>query len=215
MARQAGGPTQWFGIFHDAASLPHTNHTVAHLSCLMPGRWTCRPKLCLSPIRLSLRAQCRQSSAHVPGRILRGRDLGPTREDAHQTFRLRRDETAKELPLSPLLDPLVVDERSRFEQTKERPKFAEFTPFQKKLWMNPFGMHIPVLSQYMCLTVQPTRWRHLFAIVARYKSCSPPLSWCLSTPAPTPQRKTRGSCLFLLPQIRSILVLRFVFSGGI
>ncbi|KAL1800713.1 hypothetical protein ACET3X_001055 [Alternaria dauci] len=105
----------------------------------MPGRWTCRPKPCLSPIRLSPRAQCRQSSAHVSGRILRGRDLGPTREDAHQTFRLRRDETAKELPLSPLLDPIVVDKRSRFEQTKERPKFAQFTPFQKKLWMNPFA----------------------------------------------------------------------------
>ncbi|CAG5144629.1 uncharacterized protein ALTATR162_LOCUS1578 [Alternaria atra] len=138
MGRQAGGPPQSFGIFRDA-SQPHTNHTIIHLSRLMPGRWTCRPRSCLSPIRLPLRAQCRQSSAHVSGRILRGRDLGPTREDAHQTFRLRKDETARELPLSPLLDPIVVEERSRFEQTKERPKFAEFTPFQKKLWMNPFA----------------------------------------------------------------------------
>jgi hypothetical protein len=70
--------------------------------------------------------------------------LGPTREDAHQTFRLRKDETAKELPLSPLLDPIVVEARSRFEKSKERPRIAEFTPFQKQLWKNPFGTHIPV-----------------------------------------------------------------------
>jgi len=72
---------------------------------------------------------------------LKGSDLGPTREDAHQTFRLRKDETAKELPLSPLLDPVALEERSRYEQTKERPNFAALTPFQKKLWENPFGMH--------------------------------------------------------------------------
>jgi hypothetical protein len=76
---------------------------------------------------------------------LKGRDLGATREDAHQTFRLRNDETAKELPLSPLLDPVVLEKRARFEQTKERPKFAKFTPFQKKLWESPFGTHSPVV----------------------------------------------------------------------
>jgi hypothetical protein len=75
---------------------------------------------------------------------LKGAELGPTREDAHQTFRLRTDETAKQLPLPPILDPLVVEKRSRFEHTKERPKLAELTPFQKKLWENPFGMQVPV-----------------------------------------------------------------------
>jgi hypothetical protein len=105
----------------------------------MPGRCFYRLKPCSSLARL-LQAQCRHSSTHVPGRILRGDDLGPTREDTHQTFRVRKDETAKDLPLSPLLDPVILENRSRFEQTKERPRVAEFTPFQKKLWENPFGM---------------------------------------------------------------------------
>jgi hypothetical protein len=145
VARQAGGP-KWLSGFLRNTSSTCTNHTVAHSSRLMPGRWTCRPKKsCWSPARLLVRAQRRQSSAHVPGRILKGRDLGATREDAHQTFRLRNDDTAKELPLSPLLDPVVLEKRARFEQTKERPKFAEFTPFQKKLWESPFGTHSPVV----------------------------------------------------------------------
>lgn len=87
-------------------------------------------------------AQCRLSSTHVPGRILRGDDLGPTREHDHQTFRVRKDDQANELPLSPWLDPVVLEEKSRFRETKERPKHANFTPFQKRLWENAFGMHI-------------------------------------------------------------------------
>ncbi|KAG9191799.1 N-acetyltransferase [Alternaria panax] len=119
--------------------LPRTAQSLTRPSRLMPGGWTCRPTPCLSRTRPSLRAQCRHASARVPGRILRGRHLGPTRQDAHQTFRLRKEETATQLPLSPLLDPVVVAERARFEQTKERPRFARFTPLQKKLWMNPFA----------------------------------------------------------------------------
>jgi hypothetical protein len=38
-----------------------------------------------------------------------------------------------------LLDPVVLEKRSRHEQKKEQPKFADFTPFQRKLWENPFG----------------------------------------------------------------------------
>ena len=82
------------------------------------------------------------SSTHVPGRVLRGDDLGPTRKDDRQTFRVRKDGQAKELPLSPWLDPIVLKENSRFRQTKEKPVPAKFTPFQKRLWENPFGMHM-------------------------------------------------------------------------
>ncbi|KAF1936006.1 hypothetical protein EJ02DRAFT_360179 [Clathrospora elynae] len=104
----------------------------------MPGGWTHRLKPSPSFPRPLLQTQCRHSS-HIPGRILRGDDLGPTREDAYQTFRARKDETAKELPLPPLLDQVIIEQRSRFEQTKERPRVADFTPFQKKLWENPFA----------------------------------------------------------------------------
>jgi hypothetical protein len=73
-------------------------------------------------------------------RIPRGDDLGPTRDDTHQTFRVRKDGKSKELPLPPLLDPVVLEKRSKWENTKDQPKAADFTPFQKKLQANAFGV---------------------------------------------------------------------------
>ena len=140
------GSDETFRIFCDTPPLS------ALSSYPMPGSCLHRLKSCSSLVRPTLQAQCRQSSTHVPGRILRGDDLGPTREDAHQTFRVRQDETAKELPLSPLLDPVILGQRSRFEQRKEHPRVAEFTPFQKKLWENPFG------RQLQCAPVQTMRY---------------------------------------------------------
>jgi hypothetical protein len=121
------------------SNIVHTAPPKYSSSYPMPGKWLYRLKSCSSLTR-PLQTQCRHSSTYVPGRILKGDELGPTRADAHQTFRVRKDETAKDLPLSPLLDPVILEKRSRFEQTKERPRVAEFTPFQKKLWENPFGM---------------------------------------------------------------------------
>lgn len=110
--------------------------TLALLS-LMPGRCMPRLQICSSLAKPSLRAHRHFYSTNT--RILKGDDLGPTRSDAHQSFRTRKDVTAKELPLPPLLDPVILDKRSRWEQTKKRPDVANFTPFQKKLWENPFG----------------------------------------------------------------------------
>lgn len=105
----------------------------------MPGEWAYRLQPCSSLARHFVSAQYRHFSTHVPGRNLRGDDLGPTRRNANSTFRIRKDGAAKELPLPPSLDPVILEKRSLWEQTKQQPKFAEFTPFQKKLWENPFG----------------------------------------------------------------------------
>ncbi|EOA89579.1 hypothetical protein ACJQWK_02399 [Exserohilum turcicum] len=107
----------------------------------MLGRWTHRPASCVSPARRRpLRLPRCASSTHAPGRILQGAHLGPTRDDDdYHTVRLRQDKQAKELPLPPLLDPLVLEQRSRFEQKKERPQVADFTPTQRRLWENPFA----------------------------------------------------------------------------
>ena len=74
----------------------------------MPGEWIHR----LEPLPLLVRRrsliQCRQSSTHIPGRILIGDDLGPTRVEAHATVRVRKNESAKALPLPPSLDPVIV-----------------------------------------------------------------------------------------------------------
>lgn len=83
--------------------------------------------------RSSLVQRRLQSSA-----ILKGDQLGPVHEEEHQTFRVRKDGTP--LPLPPLLDPVVIAERGRWQQPKAKPNVEKFTPFQQKLWQNPFGM---------------------------------------------------------------------------
>ncbi|KAF2130124.1 hypothetical protein P153DRAFT_290113 [Dothidotthia symphoricarpi CBS 119687] len=103
----------------------------------MLGRCTPHLQSCLSLAERALRARCRLYSTNTYN--LKGDQLGPTREDAHGSFRARRDGTLKELPLPPLLDPVVLEKRSRWEQTKQQPDVANFTPFQKKLWENPFA----------------------------------------------------------------------------
>ncbi|CAE7210837.1 hypothetical protein PTNB73_09115 [Pyrenophora teres f. teres] len=128
----------------------------------MPGQWTHRLESCSRPARAFVRSQCRfsstHSSAHVPGRILRGDDLGPTREDDHQTFRVRKDEQAKQLPLSPFLDPIVLEEKSRFTKPKTKPSPPNFTPFQKRLWENPFAhaLATPIRQCRATLILLPT-----------------------------------------------------------
>ncbi|KAF2033271.1 hypothetical protein EK21DRAFT_59035 [Setomelanomma holmii] len=92
-----------------------------------------RPQLASSP----LQAQCRFASAHV--RVSVGSDLGPTREDGHQTLRIRKEQRGKDLPLPPLLDPVALEERSRWEKTKAQPKAANLTSFQKKLQANAYA----------------------------------------------------------------------------
>ena len=69
--------------------------------------------------------------------------MGPIQRDEHQTYRVRKD--GKPLPLPPVLDPIVVKERRRWEQPKAKPNVEKFTPFQKKLWENPYGEE-PILK---------------------------------------------------------------------
>ncbi|QRD01170.1 hypothetical protein JI435_157860 [Parastagonospora nodorum SN15] len=85
----------------------------------------------------ALSAQCRSVYTHVC--IATGEDLSPIRDKVHHTVRSGKDESAKDLPLPPLLDPIVLDKRSRWENTKAQPKAAEFTPFQKRLQANPYA----------------------------------------------------------------------------
>lgn len=125
------------------------HHHISTQYCpLMLGRWT--PRLASHSSRASCRhqAQCRLTSTHIT--VSRGDDLGPTRDDAHQTYRVRRDGSGKVLPLPPLLDPIVVETRSRWENTKLQPKVEDFTPFQKKLQANTYGRHWTVHKVTQC-----------------------------------------------------------------
>jgi hypothetical protein len=101
----------------------------------MPGRPSNRLPSCFNRTRLPTPAQCRTYSAEV----LKGGALGPIHRDEqkHQSFRVFKDDT--KLPLPPLLDPIVVSERTRWQEPKAKPNIATFTPFQKKLWENPYG----------------------------------------------------------------------------
>jgi hypothetical protein len=99
----------------------------------MPSRLFLRLESCPSLFSSCAPLQRRFQS----GVVLKGDLLGPVHQDAHQSFRERKH--GKPLPLPPLLDEVVLAERSRWEQPKAKPDVNKFTPFQKKLWENPYG----------------------------------------------------------------------------
>lgn len=106
---------------------------------LMLGRWTHRLASSNSLFRPLLQ-ECYSTSTHP--RISQGDDLGPTRDDAHRTLRIRTAAKDAALPLPPLLDPVIREKRSRWEKAKLQPNTQNATPFQKKLLANPFGAYI-------------------------------------------------------------------------
>lgn len=116
-------------------------HSIPHATRLplMPGQWTARLAPCSSQARALSTARRQSHARHVKHVTpLKGSDLGPTALKAQRTFVRRRD-GKQDLPLPPLLDPAVLAQRSQHEVKKEKPKFADFTPFQRRLWENPFG----------------------------------------------------------------------------
>lgn len=155
----------------------------------MPGQWTHRLVSRSSQTRGISTAQRQSSVNHVTS--LKGSELGPTQQNGHRTFRKRQD-GKKKLPLPPLLDPIVSEQRSRHEQKKEKPKFADFTPFQRKLSENPFGkFSTPQVST-------PTNsFKHmpsprLSVSAAQTSSTCRQTSLPRYTPAPTPQPALHG-----------------------
>jgi hypothetical protein len=131
-----------------ANSTGRPSHTRQPPPPLMLGKCTPRLASHYSLAACALRAPCRLTSTHA--RIPTGEALGPTRDDAHQTFRLRRDGTAKELPLPPLLDPVILEKRLQWEAPKAKPKPAEHTPFQKKLQATPYGNGATLYVENSC-----------------------------------------------------------------
>ncbi|OAG02704.1 uncharacterized protein CC84DRAFT_1097826 [Paraphaeosphaeria sporulosa] len=144
----------------------------------MPGRPVPRVRSCLrSPHNAQRRAHATK--------VLRGDDLGPVVQDEHQTFRLRHD--GSKLPLPPVLDPVVVEQRARWKQQKAKPDVAGSTPFQKKLLENPYA-HVlasPVRIDRSLSTLLPSALLLTLHIKPHPATLEPwllPLS--LSTPNP-------------------------------
>ncbi|KAF3053457.1 hypothetical protein E8E11_008525 [Didymella keratinophila] len=121
----------------------------------MPGQWTARLGSCSSQARALSTARCQSLVKHVTP--LKGSELRPTTRKSHRTF-IHRKDGKKDLPLPPLLDPAVLAQRSRHESKKEKPKFADFTPFQLKLWSCPFAHTLasPVRECRYTSTYQPS-----------------------------------------------------------
>lgn len=156
----------------------------------MPGQWTRRLGSCSSQARRISTAPRQSTTKHVTP--LKGEQLGPTRQHDHQTFRARKD-GKKELPLPPLLDPVVIEDRSRHEKKKQKPQFADFTPFQRKLWENPFGMLNMSSISTLAHTTQPTPSPRPSVNAVHPKSSPPKPSSPLCTSARTPRPAIPGS----------------------
>ncbi|KAF2121914.1 hypothetical protein BDV96DRAFT_562632 [Lophiotrema nucula] len=102
----------------------------------MPVALQRRLATCSGLLRRSLSDQTRRSPTSTSTN-LKGNQLGPTIQEDHQSFRVRKD--GAPLPLPPLLDPIVLEERSRWEQPKAKPDASTLTPFQRKLLANPYA----------------------------------------------------------------------------
>lgn len=140
LGRQASPLDDLYSACSEPPPSPPGHEFANHFSYLMPGRIPPRPRQCLRLVETTrLRIQSRPYSTRDP--VTNDDALESTihrDENLHRSFRLRPG--GKPLPLPPSLDPIVASERSQWEQTKKRPNVAEFTPFQKKLWENPYGM---------------------------------------------------------------------------
>ncbi|OCK84899.1 hypothetical protein K432DRAFT_413678 [Lepidopterella palustris CBS 459.81] len=64
--------------------------------------------------------------------------IGPLREDGGRSVRVRKWNN-RPLPIPPLLDPIVLSARERWEKHKPDPDPEKFTPFQQKLYQNPYA----------------------------------------------------------------------------
>jgi len=126
-ASSSGGSPRHFRKVHDTAL------AIRQFSQLMPGIHIPRCASCLWSTAKSTVSQCRAYSTEV----LRGKELGPIEQDEYQTFRVRKH--GKSLPLPPALDPIKVEQKFKWQQTKKKPDVHNFTPFQKKIWKNPHG----------------------------------------------------------------------------
>lgn len=51
-----------------------------------------------------------------------------------------RADGRRPLPLPPIMDPVIRQNKERYKQPKAELKFSEMTEFQKELSINPYGM---------------------------------------------------------------------------
>ena len=89
----------------------------------------------------------RSYSSHIP----KNEQAQALEQNGHQTFRVRRDGTT--LPLPPILDPIRIAARTRWEQPKSRPDLNNLTPFQQKLYACSYGLSLATPTfRYLQLT---------------------------------------------------------------
>jgi hypothetical protein len=101
-----------------------------------------------------------------------------TSEDGSTSLRIR-DYGNRALPLSPLMDPVVIERRQR-HKTPKRPRPVQMTDFQKKLFANPYGQQYSFNS-----TLLFSKLRHIHSASTCYQR--PPMQRLTrSTPSPLP-----------------------------
>lgn len=78
------------------------------------------------------------------------------------------------LPLSPIMDPVKIEQRNRHRKTKlPPPKNADLTPFQKALVNNPYGKHKQYSLHIRRLTVYSPGLGHRHPPLQHHRRSSP------------------------------------------
>lgn len=167
--------------------------TTRNNSVHMPGRRVPRRKPCQSVTPgCALRNRRLISTCEV----LTGDKLGPVevQKHEHRTFRVRKD--GKPLPLPPVLDPVILEERSRWSKPKAKRDVNKFTPFQQKLFANPYGMPPSTRKREILDTDEPKRTssRLRYANAALLAPCYPATSSHHSLRESTQRLHNHGFC---------------------
>ncbi|KAF2433712.1 hypothetical protein EJ08DRAFT_38066 [Tothia fuscella] len=172
-----------------------------------------RPALQHAP-SFPCRNQChkkRYKSSSTSSKSIPESPTPSTQDGDTRTFRSRQA-GYKALPLPPLIDPVRISQRKRYKETKAPPpKHADFTPFQKKLYNNPFARALADPTRFAHTTTTRLPSSFLIRLDAKTDPKRPDRKWLLpiqlfSEASPkAPTTPSHGGLTTWLPARKSLI----------
>lgn len=146
-------------------------------------------------------------------------NLTPT-EDGTRT--LRKRESGRSLPISPILDPTLIAAKGRHRNTKRDPpnKVEDLTPLQRALRRNPYAQALatPVRLEVITGAFLPRHFLQAFGTVFKHPASSPSDSEAATdteskaVPHIVPVPSTRPDRLYILNTYSTIAALNTKYS---